>query len=328
MSTLVIGGAGYIGSVTLEHLLRAGERVVVLDNLSRGHRAAVAEEAVFVEGDFADPGVLRSTFQDHGITAVMHFAAHSQVGESMENPLIYWENNVQAGVTLLRCMADTGVQMIVFSSTAAVYGEPESVPITEDHPRSPTNTYGVTKLAFEHMLADAGRAHGIRSVSLRYFNAAGATERLGEDHTPETHLIPLVLQVALGRRSAITIFGDDYPTRDGTCVRDYVHVADLAQAHLLALEHLRGGGPSEVFNLGNGEGFTVREIVEIAREVTGHPIPADVGSRRPGDPAALIASSERISRRLGWNPGLGDIRTILRSAWTWYRAHPHGFPPG
>lgn len=327
MSILVIGGAGYIGSVTVEQLLAAGEKVVVLDNLSRGHRGALLPGAVFVEGDMANPALLKRVMREHRVEAVMHFAAHSLVGESMERPLIYWENNVQAGVTLIRAMVDMGVELLVFSSTAAVYGEPAQIPITEDLPTQPTNTYGHTKLAFERLMADAERAHGLRGARLRYFNACGATERLGEDHRPETHLIPLVLQVAAGRRERIAIFGDDYPTRDGTCVRDYIHVVDLAQAHLLALDHLRRGGGPRVYNLGNGEGFTVQEILSIAREITGHPIPATVAPRRAGDPAVLVASSERISHELGWRPRLGDIRAILRSAWEWHRAHPDGYGP-
>jgi UDP-glucose 4-epimerase len=325
MSTLVIGGAGYIGSVTVEQLLDAGEEVVILDNLSRGHREAVPGGAEFVEGDMANPALVKRVMRDHRVEAVMHFAAHSLVGESMEKPLLYWANNVQAGVTLVQAMVDMGVGLIVFSSTAAVYGEPAQMPITEDCPTRPTNTYGTTKLAFEQILADAERAHGIRSARLRYFNACGATARCGEHHEPETHLIPLVLEVAAGKRGKIRIFGDDYPTRDGTCVRDYIHVVDLAQAHLLALTSLRAGGPSCVYNLGNGEGFTVKEIIAIAREVTGHPIPSEVAARRPGDPATLVASSDRIVEELGWRPICGDIRTIIRSAWDWHRAHPDGY---
>jgi UDP-glucose 4-epimerase len=325
MATLVIGGAGYIGSVTVEQLLGAGEEVIVLDNLSRGHREAVADGVKIIEGDMASPAVLKRIFHDHPIDVVVHFAAHSLVGESMIHPLLYWENNVQAGITLVRCMIEGRVRKIVFSSTAAVYGEPAQVPITEDMPLAPTNTYCHTKLTFERILRDAERAHGLSSICLRYFNAAGASERAGEDHDPETHLIPLVLEVAAGKREKIAVFGDDYSTRDGTCVRDYIHVIDLAEAHILAIRHLRGGGDSRAYNLGNGEGFTVNEILEITRAVTGHPIPAEIAPRRAGDPATLIASSERIIRELGWRPQLGDIREIIRSAWAWHQHHPRGY---
>ncbi len=325
MSILVIGGAGYIGSVTVEQLVAAGERVVVLDNLSRGHRGAVPEGCPFVEGDLGDAPLVMRTLREHTVETVMHFAAHSLVGESVEKPLLYWENNVQAGITLLRCLAEAGVGQFIFSSTAAVYGEPAEMPITEDAPTAPTNPYGVTKLTFERLLGAADQAHGIRHVSLRYFNAAGATERCGEDHHPETHLIPLVLEVAAGKRARIQIFGDDYPTRDGTCVRDYIHVEDLARAHLLALDHLRGGNPSQTFNLGNGAGFSVQEIIAVAREVAGHAIPAEVAPRRAGDPATLVASSERIADALGWQPQRGDIRDIVESAWQWHQRHPDGW---
>ncbi|NUP90683.1 MAG: UDP-glucose 4-epimerase GalE [Candidatus Sumerlaeia bacterium] len=325
MSILVVGGAGYIGSVTVEHLLAAGEAVVVLDDLSRGHREAVSPQATLVHGSMADADRLRRLFRDHSIDAVMHFAAHSLVPESMANPLVYWENNVAAGLVLVREMIAAGVTRFVFSSTAATYGEPGRIPITEDTPTIPTNTYGLTKLTFERILADAGRAHGLRAVCLRYFNACGATETRGEDHHPETHLIPLVLEVAAGKRPSIKIFGDDYPTRDGTCVRDYIHVVDLAQAHLLALAHLRRGGEPRIYNLGNGEGFTVKEIVAIAREVTGHPIPVEFAPRRPGDPATLVASSDRIAADLDWRPQRGDIREIIQSAWQWHRHHPQGY---
>jgi UDP-glucose 4-epimerase len=327
MSILVVGGAGYIGSVTVERLLAAGESVVVLDNLSRGHRASVPAGVTFIEGDMADAALLRRLFAEHHVEAAMHFAAHSLVPESMSNPLIYWENNVGAGLVLVREMLAAGVKRFVFSSTAATYGEPDRVPITEDTPTIPTNTYGLTKLTFERLLADAGRAHGLRSVCLRYFNACGATEEHGEDHHPETHLIPLVLEVAAGKRAQIKIFGDDYPTRDGTCVRDYIHVVDLAEAHLLALGHLRRGGESRIYNLGNGEGFTVQEIVAITREVTGHAIPVELAPRRPGDPAALVASSARIIADFGWKPQLGDVRQIIASAWAWHQRHPSGYAP-
>ena len=325
MSVLVIGGAGYIGSATVECLVAKGEQVVVLDNLTRGHRAAVPPEATLIQGEMADGPLVGRLIADHGIDAAMHFAAHSQVGESVQNPLLYWENNVQSGIALLQTLVEGGVKHFIFSSTAAVYGEPEEMPITEETPKAPTNPYGQTKLTFERILADADAAHGLKSVCLRYFNAAGATASRGEDHTPETHLIPLVLQVALGQREAIKVFGDDYPTRDGTCVRDYIHILDLAEAHILALQHLRGGGESQAFNLGNGEGITVREIIEIAREVTGHPIPAETASRRAGDPPTLIASAQRARETLGWAPERGSVREIVQSAWDWHRVSPEGY---
>ncbi|MDX1697779.1 MAG: UDP-glucose 4-epimerase GalE [Thiohalobacterales bacterium] len=317
---LVIGGAGYIGSHMVLDLLRAGYPVVVLDNLSRGHRALVPG-GEFIEGDMGDAETLRQLFAEHPVQAVMHFAAHSLVGESVEQPLVYYRNNVANTVTLLEEMGRAGIPHFIFSSTAAVYGEPVKTPIAEDHPCAPTNPYGATKLAVERMLADVSAAGGLTWSILRYFNAAGADRsgKVGERHQPETHLIPLVLQVATGERELIRMFGDDYPTPDGTCVRDYVHVSDLTRAHLLALEHLLGGGGNTTYNLGNSTGYSVREIIEAAREITGHAIPAEVAPRRPGDPAVLIADSASIRQELGWQPAYEDVREIIRSAWAWHR---------
>lgn len=317
---LVVGGAGYIGSHMVLHLLEAGYPVVTLDNLSRGHRELLPG-GEFVEGDMGDPGLLGDIFTRHDVSAVMHFAAHSQVGESVQLPLDYYQNNVSNTVTLLQAMQHAGVRHFIFSSTAAVYGEPERTPIDEDHPHNPTNPYGATKLAVERMLADTGQANGMTWCALRYFNAAGAhaSGRLGERHQPETHLIPLVLQVATGERDSIRIFGDDYPTPDGTCLRDYIHVSDLASAHLLALEHLLNGGDSVTYNLGNSVGYSVRQIIETTRQITGHDIPAIVESRRAGDPAVLVADSSRIRRDFGWQPAYENIDDIIASAWAWHQ---------
>ncbi|HZI17280.1 MAG TPA: UDP-glucose 4-epimerase GalE [Pyrinomonadaceae bacterium] len=324
MRVLVTGGAGYIGSVVTEELLADGHEVVVFDNLSKGHRGAIVEGAAIVEGDLLDAEALRRAFAENGTEAVIHMAAHSLVGESVTDPAKYYRNNVTAGLALLDAMRGAGVSRIVFSSTAAVYGEPEKQPVEERDPTSPTNPYGETKLAFERALGWYGQAHGVRYCSLRYFNAAGATSRCGEVHDPETHLIPIVLQAAAGRRPHVEVYGDDYPTRDGTCVRDYIHVVDLARAHVLALGIL--GERSAVYNLGcGGEGYTVREVVEAARGVTGRDIPVRVGARRAGDPAVLVASSERIRRELGWEPRYQDLRLIIRSAWDWMQAHPEGY---
>jgi UDP-glucose 4-epimerase len=319
MKVLVTGGAGYIGSVVAEELLRGGHQVVVYDSLYKGHRDAVPGEAIFVHADLQDAARLRHALGQHGIEAVVHMAADSLVGESVTDPARYYRNNVQAGLVLLDAMREAGARQLVFSSTAAVYGEPEKQPIEEDDPTRPTNPYGETKLAFEQALRWYDGAYGLRYVSLRYFNAAGASARSGERHDPETHLIPLVLQAAAGQRREVTLFGEDYPTRDGTCVRDYIHVVDLAQAHVLALEALAGRGhPSRIYNLGcGGEGYSVREVIEVAQKVTGREIPLRVGPRRPGDPAVLIASSERISRELGWRPAQQDLGAIIGSAWEW-----------
>lgn len=326
-SICVIGGAGYIGSVAVEALIAAGRRAVVYDNLSKGHRAAVPEEVPFIFGDHGDEAHLKETLEKYNCSAVMHFSASSLVGESMKNPLLYYENNVIKGLALLRASSAAGVRHFIFSSTAATYGEPVSIPIKEDDPAIPTNPYGNTKLAFERMLRDFGGMCGMQSVSLRYFNAAGATERCGEAHNPETHLIPLTLQVAAGRRSHITVFGKDYPTPDGSCIRDYIHVADLASAHIQALEYLENDGETSVFNLGNEKGFSVFEVIETARKVTGCDIPAEIAERRAGDPAILVASSERIKKVLGWQPQYPQLDDIIASAWRWHSAHPNGYMP-
>lgn len=307
---LVTGGAGYVGSVVAAHLLEAGHRVTVLDDLSTGHREGVPEGAEFLEGRIQDA----ATWLDSSYDGVLHFAASSQVGESVVNPEKYWVNNVGGTTALLAAMRDAGVRTLVFSSTAATYGEPDEVPITEDAATAPTNPYGATKLAVDHMISGECAAHGLAAVSLRYFNVAGAYGAYGERHEPESHLIPLVLQVAQGRREAISVFGDDYPTPDGTCVRDYIHVADLADAHLLALGAATTGDHL-ICNLGNGNGFSVREVIETVRQVTGHPIPEVVADRRGGDPAVLVASAERARTRLGWKPSRADLKGIVADAW-------------
>jgi UDP-glucose 4-epimerase len=325
MSILVTGGAGYIGSVVTAELIERGKDVVVFDNLSCGHRAAVHPEAAFVRGELADRGAVRALFEQHDVDAVMHFASHTLVGESMEKPFMYVGDNVTNGLNLLREAVTHGVGRFILSSTANLFDAPQRIPIDEDEAIVPGSPYGESKHILERVLHWLDPIHGLRFAALRYFNAAGAspTGERGEDHDPETHLIPLTLQVALGQRERIIIFGDDYPTRDGTCVRDYIHVVDLAQAHVQALEALHQG--SRTYNLGNGRGFTVKEVIAACREVTGHPIPARVGDRRPGDPPTLIASSERIREELGWEPRYPDLRTIVAHAWQWHRAHPHGY---
>jgi UDP-glucose 4-epimerase len=318
---LVVGGAGYIGSHMVSELLQAGHKVVVLDDLSRGHRDLLVG-GTFVEGDLGDRQLLDRVFSQFQISAVMHFAAFSLVGESVSKPLDYYRNNVARTVELLAAMLRHRVRCFIFSSTAAVYGEPRAMkPLREDDPCQPTNPYGATKLAVERMLADTAAAGGFGYVSLRYFNAAGAdpSGRLGERHQPETHLIPLVLQVATGERQAIQIFGADYPTPDGTCVRDYVHVRDLTQAHLLALEYLLKDGGSAVYNLGNNKGYSVREVIEAARRITMHLIPAFTAERRAGDPAFLVADSGKIRRELGWQPRHEKLETIIETAWAWHQ---------
>ncbi len=325
MNILVTGGAGYIGSITTEELVKRGERVVVFDNLSYGHRAAIHPDALFVEGDLADRDAIRGMFDRYAIDAVMHFASHTLVGESMEHPLLYVGDNVTNGLNLLREAVDHNVRRFILSSTANLFDEPQTIPINEDERIIPGSPYGESKRILERILHWLDRIHGLRYAALRYFNAAGASPsgKRGEDHDPETHLIPLTLQVALGQRDRIVIFGDNYPTRDGTCVRDYIHVTDLANAHILALGALSEG--SRTYNLGNGRGFTVREVIETCRKVTGHPIPAQVGDRRPGDPAVLIASSEKIREELGWEPRYPDLETIVAHAWNWHETHPHGY---
>jgi UDP-glucose 4-epimerase len=324
MRVLVTGGAGYIGSVVTEELINDGHQAVVYDSLYKGHRAAVDPKANFVQADLLDGDTLRRILREHSIEAVIHLAADSLVGESVTNPAKYYRNNVTAGLALLDAMRECAVQRLVFSSTAAVYGEPAKQPIEESDPTNPTNPYGETKLAFEHALKWYDRAYGLRYASLRYFNAAGASERFGEWHDPETHLIPIILQVATGRRAQVEVYGDDYPTRDKTCVRDYIHVIDLARAHVLALGALNEG--SRTYNLGcGGDGYTVREVIATAREVTGHEIPVKVAPRRPGDPAVLIASSDKIRRELGWQPTRQGLRAIIQSAWDWLQTHPNGY---
>jgi len=328
---LAVGGAGYVGSHVVRELCDRSHHVVVLDNLSTGHaqavRAASRGAAELIQGDVGDPTLVRDILRSREIDAVMHFAAASLVGESMQNPSKYWRNNVSCTVELLDAMVDSGVDRIVFSSSAAVYGEPMQTPIPEDHPKSPTSTYGMTKLAIEHMLAGYHSAHDIKSVSLRYFNAAGADSAgdIGEDHDPETHLIPIVLKTALGLRHRLSIFGTDYPTPDGTCVRDYVHVSDLANAHLAALERLAGRAGASAYNLGNGAGFSVREVLRSAEKIVGRPITAAEDRRRPGDPAVLVASSQLAQRELGWEPAQSSLEHVIASAWAWHSASPGGY---
>ncbi|HCB50532.1 MAG TPA: UDP-glucose 4-epimerase GalE [Chloroflexi bacterium] len=324
MKVLVTGGAGYIGSVVTSQLVKAGDSVVVLDNLYQGHRAAVHPEAHFIEGDLADKGLLDRLMAQHQPEAIMHFASHTLVGESVEKPFLYLGDNVQNGLNLLQAAVDHGVQRFILSSTANLFDDPESMPISEKERIVPGSPYGESKFILERLLYWMDRIYGLRYAALRYFNACGAASPdLGEDHDPETHLIPLVLQVALGQREKIVIFGDDYGTSDGTCIRDYIHVLDLAQAHILALRALAQG--SRTYNLGNGRGFSVKEVVETARQVTGHPIPAEIGPRRPGDPDILIAGSESIKRDLGWRPQYPDLVEIIDSAWQWHQKHPLGY---
>ncbi len=327
MSVLVLGGAGYIGSHTVYALINQGYDVVIADNLETGYRSALHKDAKFYEGDIRNREFVDEVFDNEEIEAVIHFAANSLVGESMSKPLKYYDNNLCGTKVLLESMVAHGVNKIVFSSTAATYGEPKRVPIEETDPTEPANPYGETKLSMEKMFKWTGKAHGLTYVSLRYFNACGAHESgsIGEAHNPETHLIPLILQVPLGKREEVQIYGDDYDTPDGTCIRDYIHVMDLAQAHILAVEYLKKGNESDIFNLGNGTGFSVKEVIEAAREVTGHPIPAKVAPRRAGDPARLIASSEKAKNVLGWKPQYADLKTIISSAWNWHRSHPDGY---
>lgn len=326
MNILVTGGAGYIGSHTVRALQKAGHTPVVLDNLSRGHVESLPANVEFINMDIADPALV-NLLKEKQIDGVMHFAAHSQVGESMTNPMIYYENNVVGSFQLIEAVRQAGVKYFVFSSTAAVYGEPEVVPIKEDARLAPTNVYGRTKLMIEQMLQDYSNIYGLRYVALRYFNAAGADSsgEIGEDHTPETHLIPLILEAALGKRPNITIFGTDYDTADGTCVRDYIHVNDLASAHILSMEYLRDGGASNYFNLGSGNGFSVKEIVDTTKSVTGVDFPVVIGERRAGDPGTLIASSEKAQTVLGWKPIHSDVTQVIKDAWQWHQGHPNGY---
>ena len=327
MRILVLGGAGYIGSHTALELVRAGEDVIVADNLVTGHREAIPAGAKFYQGDLHDFAFLDNLFQQEQIDAVIHFAAYSLVGESVTNPLKYYDNNLCGTRVLLEAMVKNHVDKIVFSSTAATYGEPEHIPILETDRTLPTNPYGETKLAMEKMFHWTANAHGLRYVSLRYFNACGAdaSGTIGEAHNPESHLIPLILQVPNGKREAISIYGTDYDTPDGTCIRDYIHVTDLAQAHILAVQYLQNGGESSIFILGNGVGYSVREVIETARKVTGHPIPAVETPRRAGDPARLVASSEKAKAVLGWKPVHDSLEEIIASAWNWHQHHPDGY---
>jgi len=325
MRILVTGGAGYIGSIVVEELIEQGDQVVVFDNLYFGHREAVHPKAAFVEGDLTDRAAVKALFDAHSFEAVMHFASHTLVGESMAQPFMYLGENVSNGLNLLQEAVAHGVRKFILSSTANLFDDPQRMPIDETERIVPGSPYGESKNILERILHWLDRIYGFRYAALRYFNAAGAspTGERGEDHDPETHLIPIVLQVAAGLRDHVVIFGDDYPTRDGTCVRDYIHVTDLAQAHILALKALDRG--SRTYNLGNGQGFTVKEVIETAREVSGHPIPAIVGSRRPGDPAVLIASSEKIKQELGWKPRFPALHTIIGTAWRWHSSHPQGY---
>ncbi|MGE1062302.1 UDP-glucose 4-epimerase GalE [Megasphaera paucivorans] len=327
MHILVTGGAGYIGSHTVRALLAQGHRVLVLDNLSRGHRQAVPAEVTLITEDIHHIDTVRDIMELNKIEAVVHFAAHSQVGESMDNPTIYYDNNIVGSYCLLEAARQAGVQYFVFSSTAAVYGEPGKIPITEDMPYKPTNVYGQTKLMIERMLAQFSRAYGLRYAALRYFNAAGADHdgTIGEDHMPETHLIPLVLQTALGQRSSIKIFGTDYPTEDGTCIRDYIHVTDLANAHCRVLDYLIMGGISQSFNLGSQHGFSVRQIIDAAKKITGRNFTVEEAPRRAGDPAVLVAESQKIKKVIGWQPQYSDVENIIADAWQWHSGHPHGY---
>jgi UDP-glucose 4-epimerase len=327
MSILVCGGAGYIGSHTVHELIKQNKDVIIVDNLQSGHIKAINPKAKFYKGDIRDAKFLDKVFSENKIEAIIHFAANSLVGESMEKPLLYFNNNVYGMQILLESMVKYDIKHIVFSSTAAVYGEPKKIPILEDDETNPTNTYGETKLTMEKMMKWVNKAHGITFVSLRYFNAAGAIEdgSIGEDHSPESHLIPLILQVPLKKRDAITVFGEDYDTPDGTCIRDYIHVLDLADAHIRAVDYLLKGNESNIFNLGNGVGFSVKEMIDSAREATHEEIKVIIGDRRAGDPARLIASNEKAKKILGWNPKYTDVKDVISTAWGWHKSHPNGF---
>ena len=327
MKILVCGGAGYIGSHVVRDLVEKNYQVVVLDNFSTGHSGAVPEGVIIEAGDIRDKGFLNEVFKKHRLDCVMHFCANSLVGESMEKPLDYYNNNVGGTLCLLETMIECGVKKFVFSSSASVYGEPEQIPILESAAKHPTNTYGETKLAVEKMLKWTGAAHGLKYMVFRYFNASGAhpAGSIGEDHSPESHLIPLILKTALGQREQISVFGEDYQTSDGTCVRDYIHVMDIAAAHILGMERLFKGGESDVFNLGNGNGFSVKEVIEQAKAITGKAFRVEMADRRPGDPAVLIASSQKAQNQLGWVPKYSDLDTIIKTAWEWHRSHPQGY---
>jgi UDP-glucose 4-epimerase len=325
MAILVTGGAGYIGSVAVEDLHKKGEKVVVLDNLVYGHRQAVSREIPFYEGEIGDKALVEKIVREHGVEACMHFSAFAYVGESVEEPQKYYENNFIQTINLLDVLIKNGAKNFIFSSTCATYGEPQYVPIDEKHPQNPVNPYGWSKFMVERVLADYDTAYDLKFVALRYFNACGASEKCGEHHDPETHLIPLILFTAQGRRDAISIFGDDYPTPDGTAIRDYIHISDLSQAHLLALDYLGGGGSSQFINLGNGGGYSVKEVIEAARRVTGKNIEAQIAPRRAGDPSRLVANAAKAREVLGWNPQFPEIEKIIESAWKWHEAHPSGY---
>ncbi len=318
MAILVTGGAGYIGSVTTELLRARGERVIVLDNLSRGHRDAVAPEVRFYQGDVGNRELIAHVVREENVDACIHFAAFAYVGESVSSPELYYENNVEQGIRLLGALVQAGVRHVVFSSTCATYGEPQRIPIDEQHPQQPTNPYGWSKLFMERIMSDYDRGYGLKFVALRYFNAAGATLERGERHDPETHLIPLVLKAAHGEINRVAVFGNDYPTQDGTCVRDYIHVTDLAQAHALSLDYLRAGNSSTAINLGNGQGYSVLEVVEAAREVTGREIAIEMQPRRAGDPSHLVADAAKAGEVLGWKPQHPQLADIISSAWKWH----------
>jgi UDP-glucose 4-epimerase len=325
MKILVTGGAGYIGSITTAELIAAGHQAIVLDNLYQGHAAAVHPDATLIQGDLADPTLLADIFREHtDIYGIMHFASYTLVGESMQQPLLYLRDNLVNAANLIEAAVAANVKRFILSSTANLFDDPARIPIAEDERIVPGSPYGESKYFVERLLHWSAKVYGLRYVCLRYFNACGGTPHVGEDHTPETHLIPLILQVALGQRPHITVFGNDYPTSDGTCVRDYVHVVDLAQAHILAMQALDELGVRH-YNLGNGNGFSVQEVINTARAVTGHPIPQVIGPRRAGDPAVLIAASDTIRRELGWQPRYTDLAEIVRSAWEWHQAHPHGY---
>lgn len=326
LNILITGGAGYIGSHVVKELKGTENKIVVFDNLQKGHEDSI-KGVSFIEGDLSDKELLDDTMKDFNIDAVIHLAADSLVGESMENPKKYYKNNVSNGITLLNIMVENNVKYIVFSSTAAVYGKPDSTPITEENETKPTNVYGETKLIFENMLKRYENAYGIKYISLRYFNASGADEsgKIGEDHNPESHLIPIVMQVLLGQRDKIYIFGDDYETRDGTCIRDYIHVTDLANAHILALKSLENVNKSNIFNLGNGKGFSVKEVIDMIEKVTGKEIKKEISDRREGDPDVLIASSDKIKKELGWKPKFNDLESIIKTAWKWHKNNPDGY---
>jgi UDP-glucose 4-epimerase len=326
MTILVTGGTGFIGSATVERLLARGERVVVLDDLYRGHRGSIDKSVPFYQGRVGDRTLVARIAWEHPIDSCVHFAALTYVGESVADPGTYYQNNLEQGIAFVGALAEAGVRRMVLSSTAAVYGEPKEIPVTESCPQWPVNPYGWSKFMMERLLASYDTAYGLKSISLRYFNAAGATERCGELHDPESHLVPNVLKAAAGETPHVPVFGTDYPTPDGTAIRDYVHVADLAEAHVLAIDHLRRGGDSDCLNLGSGDGFSVMEVIETARQVTGKPIPTTREGRRAGDPPKLVADASRAQRVLGWKPAKSDLSTILNSQWEWRLKHPRGYP--